>query len=156
LLVVGGGGVTHIITRADFAGVAGTAVVLACLTVLDAEMDRFIQADLNRVRDLMGSLTTKQIEDAEANRRRASRQDAGLTLASYVGFAVRLRAMAEQHWVEGFAVEESDLDMMIRVRNSAAHGEEFSNPSESLVVLKMALNLVDSIPGTHGVARLAE
>jgi hypothetical protein len=143
LLVVGHLGVTHVITVADFASVAGTAVVLTAMTVLDAEMDAHIQSDQNRCMKLMSNLDDKERDRVVKRQARANKDGAQLPLASYVGFTSRLATISGQKWVPGFTLDDDQFQLLERVRNSTAHGARLQNSRDALRALRLTLTLLD-------------
>lgn len=74
LLVVAESGITHIVTVADLAGVAGTAVVLSFLLEVDRRVNELLRG---RADQALASVTDKQRSDAEEHCQRAQAEGGG-------------------------------------------------------------------------------
>ena len=86
LLVVGSAGATHLVTRADFAGVTGTAVVLAYLLAVDRGLNELLHAYGDPA---LSQLSPDRLEEAKERRERAAREGAALELLDYLGMGSR-------------------------------------------------------------------
>jgi hypothetical protein len=81
LPVVASAGVTHLVTRADFAGVAGTAVVLAYLLALDRALNELLRGHSAQA---LEQLSAKRLQEAEERRDLATSEGAALELIDYL------------------------------------------------------------------------
>jgi len=129
LLVVGATGITHIVTVADFAGVAGTAVVLSFVLAVDRGLNQLLSTHADKAVDAVGD---KERVEADERRRRAETEGAALELIDYLSMGARFRALRalglhREHQLGD--VEEHRL--LLRVRNQAAH-HGLADPDEAL------------------------
>jgi hypothetical protein len=142
LLVVGESGVTHIVTIADFAGVAGTAVALSFLLAVDRGLNELLRP---QAEEAIEAISAKQREGAETRRARAEADGAALDLIDYLSMGARFVAIRKLGLHGQFnlgTAEEHKL--MLDVRNDAAH-RELSDPSASLRVIEVAEQMLDRL-----------
>ncbi len=129
LLVLGEGGVTHIVTVADFAGVAGTAVVLSFLLAVDRAINEFLRPQATQVLEAISPARRKEAEDRRTS---AEAEGAALELIDYLSMGDRFAALRKLRLHLQFDLgTREDHQLMVRVRNDAAH-RELSDPSGSL------------------------
>lgn len=142
LLVVGGDAITHIITVADFAGVAGTAAVLLALLTLDAKLNALLLCHENQA---WQALEPKQQRAAENYKRKAAKQ--GGELASplnYLSMFWRLQLVRALGLAEQFDLgTEEEHTLLFETRNATAH--VLHEPAQTLRALELAEQLLERV-----------
>ena len=129
LLVVGASGVTHIVTVADFAGVAGTAVALSFLLAVDRGLNELLRP---RAGEVIEAISEEEREDAEGRRARAEADSAALELIDYLSMGARFFALRTLGLHRAFDLcTAQEHKLMLQIRNEAAH-RGLSDPSASL------------------------
>jgi len=145
LLVVGDAGATHVVTRADFGGVAGTAVVLAYLLALDRGLNELIRSYQARA---LALVPPDRLKEAEERREKASREGAALELLDYLGMGSRFTLIRKLRLHKDFDLgAKHDHDLLLRTRNAAAHGV-LSDPEAALQTVEKAEVLLDHLNET--------
>ena len=153
LLVVGESGISHIITVADFAGVAGTAVVLSFLLAVDRGLNGLL---LRRADDALGAVTDKQRSEVEERRRRAQAEGAALDLVDYLSMGARFTALRKLGLHREFELgSKDDHKLLLDVRNQAAH-HGLSHPDTALHAVATAEWMLVRLAAALGEERPAE
>jgi hypothetical protein len=135
LLVVGDAGVTHIITLADFAGVAGTAVALSFLVAVDGALNELL---LRHREQALAALTPEQREKAEELRSKAEAEGAALDLIDYLSMGARLSVLRKLRLHQQLNLGRwEDHELLRTVRNEAAH-RTLSDPARALQAINKA------------------
>jgi hypothetical protein len=135
LLVVGDAGVTHIVTLADFAGVAGTAVALSFLLAVDGGLNELL---LRRREHALAALTPEQREKAEELRSKAEAEGAALDLIDYLTMGARLSVLRKLQLHQQLDLgRREDHELLRTVRNEAAH-RTLSDPARALEAINKA------------------
>jgi hypothetical protein len=142
LLVVGAAGATHVVTRADFAGVAGTAVVLAYLLALDRGLNELLRA---YEEPALALVPPDRLKEAEERRARADREGAALELIDYLGMGSRFTLLRKLGLAKELGLGmKADHDLLLKTRNAAAHGV-LSDPEAALRAVEKAEVLLDRV-----------
>lgn len=135
LLVVGQRGVTHIVTAADFAGVAGSAAVLSFLLAVDRGVNALLRP---RAEQAFAAIGEKQLEAAQEHHRRAAKAGAALELIDYLSMSARFRALRKLELDQEFKLgSKEDHDLLVDVRNEAAH-VGLADPTAALRAIAVA------------------
>lgn len=152
LLVVGDSGLTHIVTVADFAGVAGTAVVFSYLAAVDRGLNDLLSG---RADEAMEAVTEKQRSDALRRRERAQAEGAALDLVDYLSMGARFTAMRQLGLDKRFGLyTREDRERMISVRNEAAH-HGLSDPMLGLRAIETAEMTLEKLAAVHSAENRA-
>ena len=152
LLVVGAAGVTHVVTRADLAGVAGTAVVLAYLLTLDRGLNVLLRTYETQA---LAAIPLERLKEAEERRETALNEGAALELLDYLGMSSRFTLIRKLGLHREFDLGmKDDHDLLLRTRNAAAHGVLY-DPEAALQAVEKAEELLDRL-NEAGARRLTE
>jgi hypothetical protein len=143
LLVVGGDTITHIITRADFAGVAGTAAVLMTLLTLDVKLNALL---LDRRDVAWNALSREQQAQAEGLQKKAANRHVELdSPLHYLSMTTRLQLVRDLGLAEQFGLgTQPEHETLVNTRNDAAH-RGLHDPIEALGVLNLAERILDQV-----------
>lgn len=135
LLVVGERGLTHVITLADFAGVAGSAVVLSFMLAVDRVTNEILRPC---AAEAFRTATQKEREDAEKRRSEAAAEGAALELIDYLGMGARLRAIRNLRLATKYQLgSKEEHQQLVRIRNAAAHSG-LGDPQAALTAIATA------------------
>jgi hypothetical protein len=147
LLVVGGDTITHIITRADFAGVAGTAAVLMTLLTLDAKLNALL---LDRRDAAWNALKRQQQRLAEDRQKKAADRHVELdSPLHYLSMTMRLQLIRDLGLAEQFGLgTRAEHETLTEIRNDAAHHGSH-DPMQALRVLDLAERILDQVDNAH-------
>ena len=143
LLVVGDSGVTHLVTIADFGGVAGTVASLSFLMAVDQGLNELL---LQRPDETLFALTPTQERDADERRKQAEARGAELHLIDYLSMGTRLAVVRRLKLNLEFDLGTKDEhDLLLSVRNDAAH-RTLSDPQQALVAIESAERILERLP----------
>ena len=141
LLVVGERGVTHIVTIADFAGVAGTAVVLSFMLAVDRALNELLRPHAKRAMRLIGE---DQRGGAEKRQAKAAKTGAALDIIDYLTMGDRIFALRSLDLLAGLGLSPGDETLLLDTRNKAAH-LGLSEPYEAMRAIGVAEAALDQL-----------